>query len=78
MIYLYETIPAREGDEVKHYEIEQSMSDLPLTKTPKLVIRFAVSFSAGGGLAVQRRLRIKQNQETAAAVLLDAVKELYR
>lgn len=35
MTYLYETIPTREGDEVKHYEIKQSMSDLPLTKHPE-------------------------------------------
>ncbi len=35
MTYLYETIPAREGDEVTHYEIEQNMSDLPLTKHPE-------------------------------------------
>jgi predicted nucleic acid-binding Zn ribbon protein len=35
MTYLYETIPTREGDEVKRFEIKQSMSDLPLTKHPE-------------------------------------------
>jgi len=35
MTYLYETIPAKEGDEVKRYEIKQSMNDLPLTKHPE-------------------------------------------
>lgn len=35
MTYLYETIPAQEGAEVKHFEIEQRMGDLPLTKHPE-------------------------------------------
>lgn len=35
MTYLYETIPAREGDEVNQYEIKQSMNALPLTKHPE-------------------------------------------
>lgn len=35
MIYLYETIPAREGDEVKHYELKQAMSEAPLTRHPE-------------------------------------------
>ena len=35
MTYLYETIPVSEGAEVKHYEIQQSMNDLPLTQHPE-------------------------------------------
>jgi predicted nucleic acid-binding Zn ribbon protein len=35
MNYLYETIPAREGDEVKRYELQQGMNDLPLTSHPE-------------------------------------------
>lgn len=35
MTYLYETIPAKEGDPVKQFEIQQSMSDMPLTKHPE-------------------------------------------
>ena len=32
--YLYETIPSSSGDEPKHYEIQQSMNDAPLTRHP--------------------------------------------
>ncbi|MCX6901469.1 MAG: zinc ribbon domain-containing protein [Verrucomicrobia bacterium] len=33
--YVYETIPAKPGDEVRHYEIRQSMKDAALTKHPE-------------------------------------------
>jgi hypothetical protein len=29
--YVYETIPAKEGDSVEYFEIKQSMRDAPLT-----------------------------------------------
>jgi predicted nucleic acid-binding Zn ribbon protein len=35
MTYLYETIPQQEGDPVEQFEIQQSMSDLPLTQHPE-------------------------------------------
>jgi len=35
MTYLYETIPAREGDKVNQYEIKQSANDATLTKHPE-------------------------------------------
>ncbi len=34
MTYLYETIPARKGEEPKQYEIKQSASEAPLTRHP--------------------------------------------
>lgn len=34
MTYLYETIPANEGDPVEQFEIQQSMNDQPLTAHP--------------------------------------------
>lgn len=34
MTYLYETIPAREGDPVKQYEIKQGANEAPLTRHP--------------------------------------------
>ena len=34
MTYLYETIPLNEGDAVEHFEIEQNLSDLPMTEHP--------------------------------------------
>jgi len=33
--YLYETIPASCCEEPKHYEIQQSMNDAPLTQHPE-------------------------------------------
>ncbi len=33
--YVYETTPAKDGDEVRRYEIRQSMKDAPLTKHPE-------------------------------------------
>lgn len=35
MTYLYETIPAKDGEAVKRYEFQQSMKDAPLTKHPE-------------------------------------------
>lgn len=35
MTYLYETIPLLPGDEVKQYEIEQSMKDDALKRHPE-------------------------------------------
>jgi predicted nucleic acid-binding Zn ribbon protein len=35
MTYLYETIPSHEGEEVKRYEIQQSMHDPALTVHPE-------------------------------------------
>ncbi|CAI9085644.1 hypothetical protein A7K93_01315 [Candidatus Methylacidiphilum fumarolicum] len=33
--YVYETIPTKEGEEIKRYEIEQSIADKPLTHHPE-------------------------------------------
>jgi len=33
-IYVYETIPARSGEKPNYYEVQQSMTDEPLTKHP--------------------------------------------
>ena len=34
-VYVYETIPSREGDPVRSYELRQSMKDAALTKHPE-------------------------------------------
>jgi predicted nucleic acid-binding Zn ribbon protein len=34
-VYVYETIPGREGESVRTYEIRQSMKDEALTKHPE-------------------------------------------
>jgi len=33
--YLYETIPAKPGEEPQTFEVQQSMKDAPLTKHPE-------------------------------------------
>ncbi|MEI6070269.1 MAG: zinc ribbon domain-containing protein, partial [Verrucomicrobiae bacterium] len=33
--YIYETIPAKKGGSVRHYEIRQSMKDASLVKHPE-------------------------------------------
>jgi predicted nucleic acid-binding Zn ribbon protein len=33
--YLYETIPNKDGEVVKHYELKQSMNDNPFTRHPE-------------------------------------------
>jgi hypothetical protein len=35
MIYLYETVPSSEGEEVRRYEIKQSIHDPALTHDPE-------------------------------------------
>jgi predicted nucleic acid-binding Zn ribbon protein len=35
MTYLYETIPAKPGDEIRRYEIKQSIHDEALTHHPE-------------------------------------------
>ena len=35
MTYLYETIPSSEGDEIRRYEIKQSIHDTALTRHPE-------------------------------------------
>lgn len=33
--YVYETIPQRDGEEPKRFEVRQSMNDAPLTRHPE-------------------------------------------
>jgi predicted nucleic acid-binding Zn ribbon protein len=33
--YVYETIPEKPGDEVRRFEVRQSMRDAPLTRDPE-------------------------------------------
>lgn len=35
MTYLYETLPANEGDSVEQFEVQQSLNELPLTQHPQ-------------------------------------------
>ncbi len=51
MTYLYATIPAREGDEVKHYEFKQSIHDDALTTHPETGEPIRRVILGGWGLA---------------------------
>lgn len=48
-IYVYETVPAKPGDEVKRYEIAQSMMDAPLEKHPETGERVRRVITGGSG-----------------------------
>lgn len=50
MTYLYETIPAQEGEEVKRYEIQQSIHDDALTVHPETGERIRRVILGGWGL----------------------------
>lgn len=50
MTYLYETIPQQEGDPVEQFEIQQSMSDLPLTQHPETGVPVRRVILGGWGL----------------------------
>lgn len=50
MTYLYETIPAKEGDPVEQFEIQQSMNDLPLTQHPETGVPIRRVILGGWGL----------------------------
>jgi predicted nucleic acid-binding Zn ribbon protein len=60
--YLYETIPAKPGEELVTFEVQQSMKDTPLTKHPEtgLPVRrvitggFGFVSKAGSATAPQR------------------------
>ena len=50
MTYLDETIPANKGDPVQQFEIQQNMSELPLTKHPKGGVPIRLVILGGWGL----------------------------
>lgn len=50
MTYLYETIPARDGDEVKRFEIKQGANEAPLTRHPETGLPIRRVILGGWGL----------------------------
>ena len=63
-IYTYQTIPAKKGQRVRRFEIEQRMSDEPLKKDPKtgLPVKRIITGGSGtifGGLSVMAMNRKK-------------------
>lgn len=48
--YIYETIPQRDGEEPRRFEVVQSMKDAPLTKDPKTGSPVRRVISGGYGL----------------------------
>jgi predicted nucleic acid-binding Zn ribbon protein len=54
MTYLYETIPAVEGDPVQQFEIQQAMSDMPLTQHPETGVPIRRVILGGWGLVTEK------------------------
>jgi hypothetical protein len=48
--YVYETIPQREGEEPRRFEVVQSMNDAPLTRDPETGAPVRRVISGGFGL----------------------------
>ena len=66
--YVYETIPADDGDEPQRFEIFQRMSDEPLTHDPQSGLPVRKIITAGGGLklGVLRRSTVVDKKSPAA------------
>lgn len=47
--YIYETVPAQAGDEVKRYEIQQGMKEAPLEEHPETGERIRRVITGGTG-----------------------------
>lgn len=52
--YVYETIPARSGEEPRRFEVRQSMNDAPLTKHPETGEPVRRVISGGFGFVAQK------------------------
>jgi len=48
--YVYETIPERDGEAPRRFEVVQSMKDAPLTRDPQTGLRVRRVISGGFGL----------------------------
>lgn len=54
MTYLYETIPANEGDPVEQFEVQQSMNDMALTQHPETGIPVRRVILGGWGVVTSK------------------------
>jgi predicted nucleic acid-binding Zn ribbon protein len=48
--YIYETIPRKAGEKPRRFEVEQRMSDAPLTKDPQTGLPVRRVITGGSGL----------------------------
>lgn len=48
--YVYETIPTRDGEQPRRFEVVQSMKDAPLTRDPQSGVRVRRVITGGFGL----------------------------
>jgi hypothetical protein len=60
--YVYETIPQRDGEEPRRFEVVQSMKDAPLTRDPQTGVPVRRVISGGYGL-----MGVAAEKRTAAA-----------
>lgn len=60
--YVYETIPQKEGDEARTFEIEQKMSDPPLTHDPETGLPVRRLIVGGSGLITRGTSILSMNK----------------
>lgn len=64
MTYLYETIPSREGETVRQYEIKQAATDAPLTRHPETGEAIRRVILGGWGLVTGKKDGRTESQGT--------------
>lgn len=61
-IYIYETIPRKKGQKPRRFEVEQRMSDAPLTKDPKTGLPVRRVITGGSGLVTHGASILSMNR----------------
>lgn len=66
--YTYETIPSKQGDKPRRFEVFQSMSESPLTEDPATgePVRMIITGGSGLKLGVLRRSTVVDKKSPAA------------
>jgi len=60
--YIYETIPRKTGEKPRQFEVEQRMSDPPLTKDPKTGLPVRRVITGGSGLVTHGASILSMNR----------------
>jgi len=66
--YTYETVPSKQGDKPRRFEVTQSMSESPLTADPVTgePVRMIITGGSGIRLGVLRRSTVVDKKSPAA------------
>lgn len=60
--YVYETIPAKAGEKPRRFEVEQRMSDPPLTKDPQTGLPVRRVILGGSGIVTHGASILSMNR----------------